>query len=198
MTSFLLLNVSNCQTGIVSSFFQSLPTAALASGILITCGMGIKLVNQIALCHRIFILCLRCDLHDLSVEMIPSVVSWTHEPPRYMHGLSLESCWIHGSSHQFPELERFFVPFLQSMPHPLELPTFSSHFSFFIFSIFRIDEINASQSSSIIEYWLLVFPSLLFSLLSAFSQLWSILVVVWTFVNPFQESDKLRFAYTFQ
>ena len=34
------------------------------------------------------ILCLRHDLHDLSDEMIPNVVSWTHEHPRYMHALS--------------------------------------------------------------------------------------------------------------
>ena len=33
------------------------------------------------------ILCLRCDLHDLSEEMIPNVVSLTHDPPRYMHAL---------------------------------------------------------------------------------------------------------------
>ena len=41
------------------------------------------------------IFCLRCDLHDLSVDMIPNAFSWTHEPPRCMHALSLESCWIH-------------------------------------------------------------------------------------------------------
>ena len=34
--------------------------------------------------------------------MIPNVVSWTHEPPRCMHSLSLKSCWIHNSSLQFP------------------------------------------------------------------------------------------------
>ena len=36
-----------------------------------------------------YALCLRCDLHDLSVEVTPDVVSWTHAPPRYMHALFL-------------------------------------------------------------------------------------------------------------
>ena len=40
---------------------------------------------------------------------------------------------------------------------------------FLKFTIFRIDETNASQSSSVIEFWLLVCPFLLFSLLSGLS-----------------------------
>ena len=45
----------------------------------------------------------RCDhLRDLSVEMIPNAFSWTHELPRRMHALSLESCWIHRSSLHHP------------------------------------------------------------------------------------------------
>ena len=98
---------------------------------------------------------------------------------------------------------------------------------FFIFTIFWIDEINASQSSNIDELWLLVCPFLLLFLLIGFSQFldqtsdhkFSGLVVAWicvslllrhifplggfsfikvNFVNPFQESDKLRFASTFK
>ena len=55
-----------------------------------------------------------------------------------------------------------------ALPPPMELPTFSSRFfdGFFIFTIFRIDEINASQSSNIVEFWFLVCPFLLFFLLA--------------------------------
>ena len=43
-----------------------------------------------------YILCLRCDFHDLSVEMIPNAFSWTlNKPPRYMHASFWEYCWIH-------------------------------------------------------------------------------------------------------
>ena len=61
---------------------------------------------------------------------------------------------------------------------------------FFIFTIFRIDEINASQPSSIIELWFPVCPFLLFSLLIGisnfgpnFSNKFSGLVVAWIFVS---------------
>ena len=152
--------------------------------------------------------------------MIPNVVSWTHEPP----------CWIHHSSHQFPEAwsASLFLS-CKTLPPPLELPTFSSRFCivFFIFSIFQIDGMNASQPSSIIELWLLVCRVLLFSLLSGLSNFapnfrphilrsgsclnfcqsplpnHSYLLGGFSFnkvnfVNPFQESDKLRFVSTFQ
>ena len=62
--------------------------------------------------------------------------------------------------------------------------------AFFIFFVFRINKIYASHSSSIMEFWLLVCPLLLFTLLSGcpnFSptsdRTWSGLVVVWTFVS---------------
>ena len=65
---------------------------------------------------------------------------------------------------------------------------------FFIFSIFRINKINASQSSSIIEFGLLDCPFLLFSFWAAFPILvhtsghtFSGLVVAWMFVNLFPD-----------
>ena len=59
--------------------------------------------------------------------------------------------------------------FCKALPPPLELSTFSLRFWWFLcIRIFRIDETNASQSSSIVEFWLLVCPCLLFSLLSGF------------------------------
>ena len=38
--------------------------------------------------------------------------------------------------------------------------------SFVVFFIVKIDEVNPFQSSSIVEFWLLVFPLLFFSILS--------------------------------
>ena len=97
--------------------------------------------------------------------------------------------------------------------------------NFWIFSIFRIDDVNASQSSSIIELWLLGCPFLLFSLLSGFTNFgpnfwpymiwsgsrlnlcqsrprphisfWKSSVRSVNFVNPLQESDKCLLESTF-
>ena len=152
--------------------------------------------------------------------MIPNVFSWTHAPPRCMHVLSSESYWIRNSSRPFPESRSasLFL-FCKALPLPLELQLFPCIFDgFFIVTIFRIDEINASQSSSIIEFWLLDCPLLLLSPLSGFSNsgpdfrphilrsvpprttniFWSFSSNRVNFVHPFQESDKLRFASTFQ
>ena len=46
-TSFLLLTFSNFHVGIVSSYFHSLSTAAFASGIFITCGIGMKVCTKL-------------------------------------------------------------------------------------------------------------------------------------------------------
>ena len=47
---------------------------------------------------------MRYDLHDLSVEIIPDVVSWTHGPLNDTCMLCvLESRWIHNFSLEFPE-----------------------------------------------------------------------------------------------
>ena len=136
-----------------------------------------------------------------------------------MHGLFWESCWIHNFALQLPEAS--IVSFLNSRIHwnfQLSSRIFDG---FFIFSIFRINETNASQSSSIIDFWLLDWLS---SLLSGFSNFgphfrphilrsssclnfcqsppnhqypfggFSFNNV--NFVNPVQESDKLPFAST--
>ena len=157
--------------------------------------------------------------------MIQNVVSWTRASPRYMHALFLESCWIHNSSLQFPVTESVFVPSLLGMIASIGTSNFLLD-GFFMFSIFRITEINVSQSWSIVEFWLLNCPLLLFSLLNgvpnfgpffkshilrsdwclSFDQSLRDLMYVFggfpfnkvNFVNPFQESDKTRFAFTFQ
>ena len=41
--------------------------------------------------------------------------------------------------------------------------------SFYVILVIRINEANSSQSSSIVEFWLLVFPLLFFSILSGFT-----------------------------
>ena len=66
----------------------------------------------------------------------------------------------------------FFVPFSTALPPPLEFPTFSLRSWWFLdIHIFRINEINTSEFSSIVELWFLVRPSLLFSFLSGFPNL---------------------------
>ena len=93
--------------------------------------------------------------------MIPDTVSWTHAPPQYVDALFLESCWIHNFALQFPEasIVSLFLS-CKAKPHSLELPMFSFIFDGFFF--FRIDETNASQSSSIIELWFSRLPILAF------------------------------------
>ena len=41
--------------------------------------------------------------------------------------------------------------------------------SFFVILVIRINEVNSSQSSSIVEFWLLVSPFLFFSILNGFT-----------------------------
>ena len=113
--------------------------------------------------------------HDLSVEMIPNAFSWTHEPPRYMHALFWESYWIQHSSLQFPEVGSLFARHC-CIHWNFQLSRCVLD-GFLIFSIFRIDEINASQPSSIIEFWFLVCPFLLLSVERLF-QFWSILQAI--------------------
>ena len=62
--------------------------------------------------------------------------------------------------------------------------------SFFVILIIRINKVNSCQSSSMVEFWLLVFPFLFLSILRAVPMLvhtsghtWSCLEVGWTFVN---------------
>ena len=80
-----------------------------------------------------YALCLRCDLHDPSVDMVPLVFSWTREPPRCMHALVLESCRIHHSSLQVTETRSVSL-FLSCMalPPPLELPKLPLRFCWFL------------------------------------------------------------------
>ena len=132
ITSFLLSTLSKCHAVITSSFF-SIPYPLLLSHPDLS-----SLEKQERACEprcnesSISILCLRCGLHDFSVEMIPNAVSWTHELRRCIHASSLESCSINHSSIQFLEAQSaslFF--FCKASPSPLELPTISCVFDCF-------------------------------------------------------------------
>ena len=119
----------------IVSTFHSLSTAAFASRIFLAW------VSEKCLCPKYndpsnSILCLRCDfhdLHDLSVEMIPYVVSWIHEFPQCTHAVFFggrgeeggegdSSLSLTGS----PQASSAsLLPFCKVLPPPLELPTFS-------------------------------------------------------------------------
>ena len=113
---------------------------------------------------------LRCDLHDLSVEIIPNVVSWTHEPPRCMLCL-----WnlVGFTTLRFSFLKPgvllcSFIARHRRLHWNFKLSPCVFD-GFYIFTIFRIEDTKTSQSSSIIEHWFLVCPFLLFFLLSGLS-----------------------------
>ena len=70
--SFVLLTLSSCHVGIVSSFFHSLSTAAFASGIFIAWGVGINLWQNVMghrretiACNAIFVFCKLRRFHSL-------------------------------------------------------------------------------------------------------------------------------------
>ena len=86
-----------------------------------------------------YTLCLRCDLHDLSAEMIPEVVSWTRASPRYMHALFLESCWIHNFALQFSEASNVFL-FLRDIAASIGT-------SNFLLAVLRVSLYSSSSGS---------------------------------------------------
>ena len=162
--------------------------------------------------------------------MVPNVVSWPHAPARHIHALF---CFVNLVGFttlrlSFLKREVILCSFLarQCRIH-LNFQLSPSVFEgFLIFPIFRIDERNASQPSSVIEFQLLDCPCLFFSFLSGFSIfgpyfrthilrsgsclnlcqslsgphifLWKSLFQQSDIVNPFQELDKLLFESTLQ
>ena len=182
--TFLLFTLSRFHARNLSSFSTSLSTDAFASGFFIAWSIGKNLCTKLqwvievnrVLCTKNcsdlsnWTLSTRCDLHDFLVEWIPNAFSFIHELPQCTHASSFGCCWIRRSSFPGASSGSLFT-FCKALPPPLELPTFSLRFSgFFAFSIFLIDEINASQLSSTIELWFLVRQILLFFLLRCFSQ----------------------------
>ena len=77
---------------------------------------------------------------------------------------------------QFPEARSasLFL-FCKALPPPLEIPTFSLRLLkvFFVFTIFRVDETNASQSSSIIRPLASRLPILAFLSCKRLSPFWT-------------------------
>ena len=95
---------------------------------------------------------------------------------RYMHTFRfLESCRGYTLPFQFPEvgsMSSFLLcPFLARHGRLHRNFQISLHVfdSFFVFSIFQNNKVNASQPPSVVELWLLDCPFLLFSLPSGFS-----------------------------
>ena len=129
ITSFLFFTFSSCHAGIISSFCQSLSTAASAFVTSIACGCGINLWSKLY-----FVI----EFYPLpSMDMILSVVSWTREPPRHMDALSFESFFFFFgfTSLRFNVVKNWSASLYLSctaLPHRLEVPTFSSQYWAFL------------------------------------------------------------------
>ena len=165
MTSFLLLTLSSFYAGIASSFFHSLPTAAFASGNFRQRHRN-KFAHQILMSHCV--VSFACDVVFTIFRW-----RWFQTLPRgfmSFHNASILCFWncvgcivlrfsflkAGGTFSQLvPQHCRVHVPF-QISPRVLH--------NFFVFFVFRINWIDATQSSSIIEFRLLVCPFLLLSL----------------------------------
>ena len=105
-TSFALLEVW-FQLRILLSFYASQLTSFLHHFVQLPC--WIRFVSTVYFCIQNFCLfCLRCDLRDFQVEMIPNVVSWIRQLP----GILLNS-WLFASVSWSSKC--FFVPFLQGI-----------------------------------------------------------------------------------
>ena len=169
-----------------------LVTAAFATVIFIAWGKGINLCTKLWCAIELYPLpAMRSS--KFSVEMVPNVVSWTHEPPQCTQALFLESCWIPHSSLQFPEAtSASLFLFLQSIAASNGASNFLLAFlTVSLYSqFFGIDEITACRPSSTVEIWFRVCPILLLFLLSGFpildqtsGQKFSCLVGGWIFVS---------------
>ena len=96
-----------------------------------------------------------CGLRDLSTGMVALLALWIHELPQYKRTSFLEPCWMLEASLQLPVSCSDF-PFLFFARHSRVHRNFQLSpcvfDGFFIFTIFRIDETNASQPSSIVDF----------------------------------------------
>ena len=101
---FCSLLLSNCQAGIVSSFFHFIVHCCFRIMEFSShWGIGVNLCTKLQWLIELYPLPTRCDLQDFSVEMIPNACLLIRELPHCTHALFLESCWILHSSLQFPE-----------------------------------------------------------------------------------------------
>ena len=156
MTSVLLFTLSNCQTGIVSNFFHSLSTAAFVSGTFIAWGVGINLCTKLSCAIELYPLPAMWSSwsfgrDDFKRCIVDSCASTMHAC--FVFGILLESPLF--ASRSWSQ-EDFFVCSVakhcrihsnfQLCPCVLD--------GFFVFTIFRIDETNASQLSSVVDLWL--------------------------------------------
>ena len=165
ITSFCLPTLSNCQAGLVFlSFFHASSTAAFASWIFIAWGIGTNLCAKLQWLIELY------PLSDLwsswSFGRVGSkrflVDSWASTMHAcFVFWIFLDSSLSLTLARSF--FERFFVsPFCKALPPPWESPNFASRFDGFSApSIFQIDGLNASRSSSVVDLWLFNSPLLL-------------------------------------
>ena len=211
IASFLLLTFFNCQAGIVSNFFHSFSNAAFASGIFIAWDNGKNLWTKLKWV---------IELYPLTAMWSSSSFGWDDSRRCLLDSCdsAIHACFAFGilldsqlcASVSWGE-QCLIVPFV----HGINSSTGTSNF--------LLTFLKVSLYS---PFWQLDCRLLFFSLLSGFSNLGLHCkphifrsVVAWfvvsispdhknpvggfsfnnvSFVNPVQESDKLRFACTFQ
>ena len=110
-----------------------------------------SIVYQIVLGHRSANLCLQCDLRVLQAEKLPPVVLWIHEIPLDIHGL-----WNLLGCNYLRSHFRVATPSFLVARHGCCHKSFQSYHrifeSFFVNLVIRINEVNSSQSPSIVEF----------------------------------------------
>ena len=185
-TSFFLLTFSNCHAGIISSFFHSLSTAACASGILIACGIVMNLWCVIELCALPAMWSSWFLGGDGFTRCL--VDSWGSTVQAfYVFGTLLDASSLAQFSWELDKLLGFFLCDTAAVHKHFQLSHRIPN-NFFVFFVLRINGV----SSSIVKFWFLNCPSLLFLV---FERLSPVLVpasgrtlfgrvVVWIFVSP--------------
>ena len=114
-----------------------------------------------------YILGLQCDPHDAWVEIVPLVVLWIRDIPLFNH-------WgpVVMHSPDAPVAKSFLCSvFYKSKAGAILNFPFSPRILHrnLIFFVARINEVNSSQLSSILQFWFFNRPFLFLSILSGFS-----------------------------
>ena len=125
IASFLLLTFSTCHAGIVSSFFLFPVQCCFRIKNVHHSRHRNKFVYQIIMTQSNCILCLRCDLRDFPVEMVPHNASWIHELPQCTRAWSWNLVGFATLRISFLEAGGLTCSFFyKALPPSLELPTF--------------------------------------------------------------------------
>ena len=230
LPAFLLLTFSKFHAGIVSSFFPFLVHGSLCIWNLSRLWHWNNLTHQIKMCHG------SKSFSSNAIFMCFGLQRFCSLPRRFV-GFHFSA--IHCFELSFVATLRLCIRFHNARMRFVHPPTghgcghrsfqFSPRvfWNFFVLFVIWIDEVNSSQSSSIVELWFFFCPFLFFSILSGFTNFrpnfWP--YMIWSgcrlnlfqsltpdrmypfggfsfnrmnFVNPFQESDICLFESTFQ